>query len=100
MRLARSGTPSAYEATIAPVQYPASRSKRKPQTGHASWVEKAERHLGCGTVTNVVYLARHRWTAVGVDFAGPAIARARRRARAARREVRLPRRECDAARLP
>src|SRR5439155_1762428 len=43
MRLARSGTPSAYEATIAPVQYPTSRSNRKPQTGHASWVEKAER---------------------------------------------------------
>jgi SAM-dependent methyltransferase len=39
--------------------------------------------LGCGTGTNVVYLARHGWEAVGVDFAGRAIARARRRARAA-----------------
>ena len=39
--------------------------------------------LGCGTGTNVVYLARHGWTAVGVDYAGRAIARARRRARAA-----------------
>jgi SAM-dependent methyltransferase len=37
--------------------------------------------LGCGTGTNVVYLARHRWEAVGVDFAGRAIAKARRRAR-------------------
>ncbi|MEK6226202.1 MAG: class I SAM-dependent methyltransferase [Chloroflexota bacterium] len=37
--------------------------------------------LGCGTGTNVVYLARHGWEAVGVDFAGRAIAKARRRAR-------------------
>jgi len=39
--------------------------------------------LGCGTGTNVVYLARHGWEAVGVDFAGRAIAKARRRAREA-----------------
>ena len=39
--------------------------------------------LGCGTGTNVVYLVRHGWTAVGVDFAGRAIAKARRRARQA-----------------
>ena len=37
--------------------------------------------LGCGTGTNGVYLARHGWEAVGVDFAGRAIAKARRRAR-------------------
>src|SRR5438094_9137973 len=37
--------------------------------------------LGCGTGTNAVYLARHGWSAVGVDFAGRAIAKARRRAR-------------------
>jgi SAM-dependent methyltransferase len=37
--------------------------------------------VGCGTGTNVVYLARHGWTAVGVDFASRAIAKARRRAR-------------------
>jgi SAM-dependent methyltransferase len=37
--------------------------------------------LGCGTGTNVVYLARHGWTAVGVDFAARAVAKARRRAR-------------------
>jgi SAM-dependent methyltransferase len=37
--------------------------------------------LGCGTGTNAVYLARHGWQAVGVDFAGRAIAKARRRAR-------------------
>lgn len=37
--------------------------------------------LGCGTGTNVVYLARHGWEAVGVDFAARAVAKARRRAR-------------------
>ena len=39
--------------------------------------------LGCGTGTNVVYLARRGWSAVGLDFAAHAIAKARRRARAA-----------------
>jgi len=39
--------------------------------------------LGCGTGTNAVYLARHGWNAVGVDFAGRAIAKARGRAREA-----------------
>ena len=39
--------------------------------------------LGCGTGTNAVYLARHGWSAVGIDFAGRAIAKARRRAREA-----------------
>jgi SAM-dependent methyltransferase len=37
--------------------------------------------LGCGTGTNVVYLAKHGWEAVGVDFVGRAIDKARRRAR-------------------
>jgi SAM-dependent methyltransferase len=37
--------------------------------------------VGCGTGTNAVYLARRGWEAVGVDFAGRAIAKARRRAR-------------------
>jgi len=37
--------------------------------------------LGCGTGTNVVYLARNGWKAVGVDFARRAIAKARGRAR-------------------
>jgi SAM-dependent methyltransferase len=40
--------------------------------------------LGCGTGTNAVYLARHGWSAVGVDFAGRAIAKASRRARDAK----------------
>src|SRR3954464_6803249 len=37
--------------------------------------------LGCGTGTNVVYLAKNGWEAVGLDFVGRAIAKARRRAR-------------------
>jgi cyclopropane fatty-acyl-phospholipid synthase-like methyltransferase len=39
--------------------------------------------LGCGTGTNVLYLARHGWQAIGVDFVGWAIDAARRKARAA-----------------
>lgn len=39
--------------------------------------------LGCGTGTNVIYLAQHGWRAVGVDFAGRAIAQARRKAKSA-----------------
>jgi SAM-dependent methyltransferase len=40
--------------------------------------------IGCGTGTNALYLARHGWDVFGVDFAGPAIARAEARLRAAR----------------
>ncbi len=32
--------------------------------------------IGCGTGTNSIYLARHGWQAVGVDFAGPAVEQA------------------------
>jgi SAM-dependent methyltransferase len=39
--------------------------------------------VGCGTGTNSLYLARHGWQVTGVDFATPAIARARQKARAA-----------------
>jgi SAM-dependent methyltransferase len=35
--------------------------------------------LGCGTGTNVIYLAQHGWDAVGVDFSHPAIEQARRK---------------------
>lgn len=37
--------------------------------------------LGCGTGTNSLYLARHAWQVTGVDFAGTAIRKARRRAK-------------------
>lgn len=36
--------------------------------------------LGCGTGTNVVYLAQHGWDATGVDLVGRALRRARERA--------------------
>jgi SAM-dependent methyltransferase len=39
--------------------------------------------LGCGTGTNSLYLARHGWQVVGVDFAARAIRIARRKARQA-----------------
>jgi len=37
--------------------------------------------LGCGTGTNVRYLAEHGWQASGIDFVPSAIARAQRRLR-------------------
>ena len=40
--------------------------------------------LGCGTVENVIYLARQGFDATGVDVSSRAIAKARRKARAAR----------------
>lgn len=39
--------------------------------------------LGCGTGTDVIYLAQQGWEAVGVDFAPEAIERAQQRAREA-----------------
>ena len=39
--------------------------------------------LGCGTGTNIITLAKAGWHATGVDFASGAIARARKKARAA-----------------
>ena len=45
--------------------------------------------LGCGTGTNVIYLADHGWQATGVDFVPGAIAQARRRLTAAGLEATL-----------
>nr|MBN1229010.1 class I SAM-dependent methyltransferase [Anaerolineae bacterium] len=39
--------------------------------------------LGCGTGTNVIYLARHNWQAVGIDYVKTPICAARRKARKA-----------------
>ncbi len=39
--------------------------------------------LGCGTGTNVIYLAQQGWDAVGVDFINKAIRRARAKAQTA-----------------
>jgi SAM-dependent methyltransferase len=45
--------------------------------------------LGCGSGTNCIYLARHGWEAVGVDFSAVAIHRARRKARRGRVDCRF-----------
>ena len=37
--------------------------------------------IGCGTGTNTLYLARHGWQAIGIDFAEPAIRLANRKLR-------------------
>ncbi|MGD0807440.1 MAG: class I SAM-dependent methyltransferase [Anaerolineales bacterium] len=37
--------------------------------------------IGCGTGTNLLYLAQHRWTVTGIDYAAGAIAKARRKLR-------------------
>ena len=36
--------------------------------------------LGCGTGTNVIYMAQHGWQAIGVDFIGLAVNKARNKA--------------------
>jgi SAM-dependent methyltransferase len=45
--------------------------------------------LGCGTGTNALYLARHGWEAVGVDFVDRAIQEARQKAQKAGAGVRF-----------
>jgi len=46
--------------------------------------------IGCGTGLNSVYLATHGWDVTGIDFAGPAIARARERLRSANTTAQRP----------
>lgn len=43
--------------------------------------------LGCGTGRNTLYLAQHGFQVTGVDFASSAIAKARKKAEAARLEA-------------
>ena len=45
--------------------------------------------LGCGTGTNSVYMAQHRWKATGIDFVPRAIDMATRKARTAAVPVRF-----------
>jgi SAM-dependent methyltransferase len=47
--------------------------------------------VGCGTGKAAIYLAQHGWSATGVDLVGYALARGRRKARAANVEVRFVR---------
>ena len=39
--------------------------------------------LGCGTGTNAIYLVKHGWEVVGIDFVGKAINTAKQKAKAA-----------------
>jgi SAM-dependent methyltransferase len=58
-----------------------------PEVKHLIEVEHFPRgralDIGCGTGTNVVYLAQHGFEVVGIDFVARAINKARKRARAA-----------------
>jgi SAM-dependent methyltransferase len=45
--------------------------------------------LGCGTGTNVIYMAQHGWDVTGIDFVPRALAAAKRKAQAARVTARL-----------
>lgn len=54
--------------------------------------------LGCGTGTNVITLAQHGWDVIGVDFSRLAIQKARRKAAAAKVDVKL--KKADASQLP
>jgi cyclopropane fatty-acyl-phospholipid synthase-like methyltransferase len=53
--------------------------------------------VGCGTGDTSIYLAKHGWDVTGVDFAKPALARARAKASAAGVNVRFE--HADATRL-
>jgi SAM-dependent methyltransferase len=45
--------------------------------------------LGCGTGTNVIYMAQHGWEVTGIDFVPRALAMAKRKAAAAKVSARL-----------
>ena len=51
------------------------------------WIENTDPgrvlDLGCGTGTHVITLAKHGWEAIGVDYIGKAIRKAKRKAKAA-----------------
>lgn len=53
--------------------------------------------LGCGTGTNALYLAKHGWEVVGVDFSKQAINAARRKSRSSQMTVEF--RQADVTRL-
>ncbi|NDJ53708.1 MAG: class I SAM-dependent methyltransferase [Chloroflexi bacterium] len=56
--------------------------------------------IGCGTGTNVIYLARQGWQAVGVDVVGQAIRQAEKKARYAGLTESTRFLHADIARLP
>jgi len=49
-------------------------------TGRKALLPGRALDLGCGTGTNVIFLAQHGWDAVGIDFVDKAVRRARKKA--------------------
>lgn len=68
-RAYRSGSSRRWDTGVTPPEVVAEVEGGKIAPGRAL-------DLGCGTGTNALYLARHGWEVVGVDFSAPAIAAA------------------------
>src|SRR5207244_1724409 len=80
--LASCGGSGSDSGTGCPGALPGTRGSRLPRSNASSpHTLRGERSTSAAGRGRTRYLARHGWSAVGVDFAGRAIAKARRRAR-------------------